>query len=86
MNYYFSFMKTRISEKGQITIPKAVRQALGLRPGTVIELRAHAGEFIGKKVGVEDVCSRWRGQCAVPQGLSVDDYLERSRGGDANGR
>ena len=30
-------MKTKVSEKGQITIPKAVRLKLGLRPGTVLE-------------------------------------------------
>ncbi len=78
-------MKTTISEKGQITIPKAVRQALGLRAGTVIELRTHKGEFIGKKAGVEDVFMKWRGRCTLPHGLSVDAYLERSRGGGANG-
>lgn len=78
-------MKTTISEKGQITIPKSVRQALGLRPGTVIELRAHGGEFIGKKVSAEDVVSRWRGKGALPHNLSVDEYLERSRGTGANG-
>jgi len=78
-------MKTTISEKGQITIPKAVRQALGLRPGTVIELRAHVGTFIGKKVRTDDVLARWRGRGTLPHNLSVDAYLERSRGGGAHG-
>jgi len=79
-------MKTSISEKGQITIPKSVRKALGLRPGAVIEIRTQAGEFIGKKVGTEDVFVKWRGRAALPKGLSVDAYLERARGGGANGR
>lgn len=79
-------MKTTLSEKGQITIPKSVRNALGLRPGTVIEIRAHAGEFIGKKLSVEDVFVKWRGRGTLPKGLSVDAYLERTRGGGANGR
>lgn len=78
-------MKATISEKGQITIPKAVRQALGLRAGTVVELRAHAGEFVGRKVSTEDVIARWRGTCVLPHRLSVDDYLNRSRGGRAHG-
>lgn len=79
-------MKSTISEKGQITIPQAVRKALGLRPGTVIEIRAESGEFIGKKVSAEDVFVKWRGRGALPQALSVDAYLERARGGGANGR
>ena len=85
-NSYNDSMKSTISEKGQITIPKAVRKALGLRPGTVIEIRAQAGEFVGKKVSAEDVFAKWRGRGALPQGLSVDEYLDRARGGGANGR
>ena len=77
-------MKTTISKKGQITIPKAMRTALWLRPGAVIEIRAEGGEFIGKKIGVEDVFAKWRGRGALPKGMSVDAYLARARGGDAN--
>lgn len=79
-------MKTIISEKGQITIPKSVRKPLGLRPGTVIEIRAEAGEFVGRKITSEDVFVKWRGRGALPLGLSVDAYLERARGGGANCR
>lgn len=53
-SYNFS-MKTTISEKGQITIPKAVRQALGLRAGTIIDVRIDRGAFVGTKVNSEDV-------------------------------
>lgn len=37
-------MKTRVSSKGQITVPAVVRRRLGLRPGTVVlfELRDDA--------------------------------------------
>ena len=85
-NSYFLGMKTTVSEKGQITIPKALRQALGLRTGTVIELRADAGTFIGTKVSSEDVFRKWRGRGVLPKGLSVDAYLERARGGSEDGR
>ena len=79
-------MKSTVSEKGQITIPKSVRTALGLRPGTVIEIKAQAGELVGRKVGVEDVFAKWRGRGVLPKGLTVDTYLDRARGGSANSR
>ena len=73
-------MKTILSEKGQITIPKPLRDRLGLRPGTVIEFEAAEGRLIGtKKMGADPV-AKWRGRGRLPRGLSVDDYLRRSRG------
>lgn len=78
-------MKTTISEKGQITIPKAVRQALGLRAGTIIDVRIDHGAFVGTKVNSEDVFLKWRGKGALPGGLTVDAYLARARGASADG-
>jgi AbrB family looped-hinge helix DNA binding protein len=42
-------MKTVVSEKGQVTIPRKIRQRLGIFPGTVIEFEAQGGRLIGKK-------------------------------------
>jgi AbrB family looped-hinge helix DNA binding protein len=43
-------MTTTISSKGQITVPVSVRQALGLLPGTKIELKlGPKGTFIAQK-------------------------------------
>ena len=36
---------TRVSSKGQITIPKAVREALGIREGDELLLRVERGEM-----------------------------------------
>ena len=71
-------MRTRVSEKGQITIPKAVRTKLGLRPGTVIELDADRGRLIGRKAGGRDAIDELFG--SLPMDEPVDDYLERVRG------
>jgi AbrB family looped-hinge helix DNA binding protein len=79
-------MKSTLSEKGQVTIPKAVRAQLGLQPGTEIEFRAESGQLIGRKVTAEDPFRKWRGRGSLPKGLSVDDYLTMVRGTGANGR
>ena len=71
-------MKTRVSEKGQITIPKAVRTKLGLRPGTVLELEAERGRLVGRKASERDIVDELYG--SLPLDESVDDYLERARG------
>ncbi len=71
-------MKTRVSEKGQITIPKAVRTKLGIRPGTVLELEAERGRLVGRKASGRDIVDELYG--SLPLDESVDDYLERARG------
>jgi len=71
-------MKTTVSEKGQITIPKAVRTKLGIRPGTVLELEAERGRLVGRKASGRDVVDELYG--SLPLDESVDDYLERARG------
>jgi AbrB family looped-hinge helix DNA binding protein len=43
-------MKTRVTERGQITIPKAVRERLGIRPGQVLEVREKDGAVVALKV------------------------------------
>jgi AbrB family looped-hinge helix DNA binding protein len=39
-------MKTRVSTKGQVVIPRAVRDKLALRPGDPLETRIEAGRII----------------------------------------
>lgn len=42
-------MISTLSSKGQVTLPKAVRRALGLRPGTPVEFELVAGGAIVRK-------------------------------------
>jgi AbrB family looped-hinge helix DNA binding protein len=72
-------------EKG-LTIPKPIRDRLGLRPGTVVEFRAENGRLIGTKAVAEDVFRKWRGRGRLPGSLTVDAYLRRARGPHAHGR
>ncbi|MDA0576679.1 MAG: AbrB/MazE/SpoVT family DNA-binding domain-containing protein [Verrucomicrobia bacterium] len=73
-------MKTTVSEKGQIAIPKSLRDRLGLRPGSIVDFEASDGVLLGRKRVSEDLLLKWRGRGHLPQGLRVDEYLRKARG------
>jgi len=74
-------MKTVVSERGQITLPKAVRVSLGLKPGTVLEISVVNGQLVGTKKDATDPLLQWRGRGTLPPGFaSVDEYLNETRG------
>jgi AbrB family looped-hinge helix DNA binding protein len=47
-------MKATVSEKGQVTIPKALRNRLGIRPGATLDVREEAGRLVFTKQSNED--------------------------------
>jgi len=77
-NPYRNGMKAIVSEKGQVTIPKAVRTKLGLRPGTVLEFEADGGRLVARKKGGGDAIDEVYGSMRMDE--PVDAYLERTRG------
>ena len=83
-NSYHRGMKSVISEKGQVTIPKPVREKLGLRPGTEMEFEAVGGRLVGHKAVSADPFAKWRGRGKLPKGRTVDDYLKEIRGADGD--
>ena len=75
-------MTAVLSEKGQITIPKALREKLGLLPGAVLEFDAVQGKLVAQKKVPEDVFKKWRGRGRLPRAMTVAAYLKRSRDAD----
>jgi AbrB family looped-hinge helix DNA binding protein len=47
-------MKTVVSEKGQVTIPKPIRDRLGIRAGQALDFRAEQGQLVATKVTPQD--------------------------------
>jgi AbrB family looped-hinge helix DNA binding protein len=41
-------MKAKVAERGQVTIPKALRERLGIVPGTVLDFFEEQGRLIAK--------------------------------------
>lgn len=73
-------MKSTISEKGQVTIPKPIRQRLGLGPGQVIEFETREGLLVGRKVaGRLNPVDAVRGVLRHLK-LDVDEEINKMRG------
>lgn len=67
-----------LAERGQIVIPKEVRDALGLKAGSKMQIRIDGNRLvIEKKVALD--LSRWVGK-AVDDGLTRDEALAELRG------
>ncbi len=39
----------RITKKGQVTIPKKIREAIGIKPGSEVNFQIYRGECVLKK-------------------------------------
>jgi AbrB family looped-hinge helix DNA binding protein len=71
-------MKAVVSEKGQVTIPKPLRDRLGIVPGAVLEFREEAGTLVASKASGEDAIASVYGILDV--GRSVDELVDELRG------
>jgi len=79
MNSYIVSMKTTVSEKGQITIPKQIRNHLGIVPGTILEINSDGGKLIGFKIDETDVFDKCRGAGRISGYGTVDSYIDEVR-------
>ena len=55
-------MEATVAERGQITLPKAVRDALGLTKGTLLKVELDGGRIILSKNVDDDVWRARRGR------------------------
>jgi AbrB family looped-hinge helix DNA binding protein len=70
----------RVTTKGQVTIPKAVRDEMGLRPGDDIEfVKGSAGYHVKKRMRANPF-DKWRGFLKEFEGRDPDDYVNELRG------
>jgi bifunctional DNA-binding transcriptional regulator/antitoxin component of YhaV-PrlF toxin-antitoxin module len=76
-------MSTVVLDDGKISIPQELREALGLSPGTVLEVQNQAGTLVAWKKVEPDVFEKWRGRGQLPAGTKADDYVRLIRDGDS---
>ena len=80
-------MPTKVTVKGQVTLPKKVREAAGIKPGDTVEVHATAagGVLIEKPGAMDDYEARLRALAKrrIVRGITTDEFMEMSRGESA---
>ena len=71
-------MEATVAERGQITLPKAVRDALGLTKGSILKVELDGSRIILRK-SVDDAISRARGRFKLDGFATTDDALRAIR-------
>ena len=69
-------MKAVVSEKGQVTIPKRLRERLGIRPGETLE--EDEGRLVARKASDRDPVDELYGVLKLEEG--TDAFVARARG------
>ncbi len=75
---YLNGMKSKITNRGQITIPKELRERLGIRPGGVVEFTEEDGRIVLHRTGEQHPVDRAYG--LLPSERSTDDWMAILRG------
>ncbi len=75
----------RVGGRGQVTIPKEIRERFGLGPETEVEFRVVGGSIVQKKVPKKLNLTKWKCRCGAAfaklgyssMGKFVDDVRGR---------
>jgi AbrB family looped-hinge helix DNA binding protein len=71
-------MKSIVSEKGQVTIPKALRDALAIGPGTELDFSEEDGKLVARRVFRHNGLRALLGLLKQP--TATDAYIDELRG------
>ena len=72
-------MKSRVAERGQVTIPKALRDRLGVVPGTTLEFSEEHGRLVAVKTTLADPVAKVYG--CLGRKFNTDAFMAEIRGG-----
>jgi antitoxin PrlF len=66
-----------VSEKGQVTVPKRLRERLGIKPGEVLEFTEEEGRLVARKTAANDSIDEVYG--ILDLDASTDQIMDRLR-------
>ena len=72
----------RVTSKGQVTIPKKVRERLGVHPGEDVGFEEKDGLLVVSKVVTKSPFDKWVGKLKHLKGKRSDDLVKEARGHD----
>ena len=72
----------KVTSKGQVTIPKKVRDKLGVRPGDDVGFEEKEGLMLIKKAVTKSPFDKWVGKLKHLKGRRSDDLVKEARGHD----
>jgi AbrB family looped-hinge helix DNA binding protein len=76
----------KVGERGQVTIPKEIRDRFGIGPDTEVEFSIVEGAILLKKAPRKLDLGKWKGRCARSfkklEYSSVDRFIETFVGDD----
>ena len=71
-------MKAIVAERGQVTIPKSLRDKLGIHPGTVLEFELEEGRLVVRKQPAEEIVAAVVG-CLAATKMTTDEFIKQIR-------
>ncbi len=75
---YISNMKSRVTERGQVTIPKSLRERLGIQPGQIVEFSEVDGSIVLRRTTTEHPVDQVFGILQTVR--STDELMAELRG------
>ena len=72
-------MDATVAERGQVVIPKAMRDQLGITPGMQLSFSVEDGKLVIRKK-IDDAISRVRGVLKLAPGEDIDEWFRETRG------
>lgn len=70
-------MKAIVAQRGQVTIPKPLRDKLGIRPGTTLEFTARDGALVATKAQTDPVTAVFG---CLGRSIDADQFIRQLRG------
>ncbi len=72
----------RVTSKGQVTIPKEIREKLGVHPGEDVGFEERDNLLVISKVVTKSPFDKWVGRLKHLEGQRSDDLVREARGHD----
>jgi AbrB family looped-hinge helix DNA binding protein len=73
-------LRSKVTTKGQVTIPRELRESFGIEPGDEVEFLVEDHSIRLQKRQEDRPFARWRGYLRPLEGRDVDALIEEMRG------